>query len=142
MGAKKKALRVVLDTNVLVSALLLKGKLSRLVDLWRSGRITPVLSRDTFDEFRRVLDYPKFSLSTSEIQGILQEEILPFFEVIERVDPVSGICRDPEDDTFLACAASAKVAFLVSGDKDLYSLGKFGPVRIIRPEQLLAMLEE
>ena len=142
MGAKKKALRVVLDTNVLVSALLLKGKLSRLVDLWRSGRITPVLSRDTFDEFRRVLDYPKFSLSTSEIQGILQEEILPFFEVVERVDPVSGICRDPEDDTFLACAASAKVAFLVSGDKDLCSLGKFGPVRIIRPEQLLAMLEE
>ena len=142
MGAKKKALRVVLDTNVLVSALLLKGKLSRLVDLWRSGRITPVLSRETFDEFRRVLDYPKFSLSTSEIQGILQEEILPFFEVVERVDPVSGVCRDPEDDTFLACAASAKVAFLVSGDKDLYSLGKFGPVRIIRPEQLLAMLEE
>ncbi|HME45296.1 MAG TPA: putative toxin-antitoxin system toxin component, PIN family [Syntrophorhabdales bacterium] len=142
MGAKKKALRVVLDTNVLLSALILKGKLSRLVDLWRSGRITPVLSRETFDEFRRVLEYPKFSLSTSEVQGILQEEILPFFEVVERVDLVSGICRDPEDDTFLACAASAEVAFLVSADKDLCSLGKFGRVRIITPEQLLAMLDE
>ena len=142
MGAKKKTLRVVLDTNVLVSALLLRGKLSRLVDLWKSGRITPVLSRETFDEFRRVLEYPKFSLSVSEIHGILQEEILPFFEVAERVDPVSGICRDPDDDKFLACAASAKVAFLVSGDKDLYSLAKFGRVRIIRPEQLLATLEE
>jgi uncharacterized protein len=142
MGPKKKTLRVVLDTNVLVSALILKGKLSHLVGLWRSGRITPVLSRETFDEFRRVLEYPKFSLTTSEIQGILQEEILPFFEVVERVDPVSGICRDPEDDTFLACAASAKVAFLVSGDKDLCSLGKFGRVRIITPEQLLARLDE
>ena len=141
MGAKKKTLRVVLDTNVLVSALILKGKISGLVDLWRMGRITPVLSRETFDEFRRVLEYPKFSLSTGEIQGILQQEILPFFEVVEGVDPVAGVCRDPDDDKFFACAASAKVAFLVSGDNDLCSLGKFGPVRILTPNQLLAMLD-
>jgi putative PIN family toxin of toxin-antitoxin system len=141
MGAKKKTLRVVLDTNVLVSALILKGSISGLVDLWRMGRITPVLSRETFDEFRRVLGYPKFSLSTSEIQGILQQEILPFFEVVERVDPVAGVCRDPDDDKFLACAASAKVAFVVSGDKDLCSLGKFGLVRILTPDQLLTMLD-
>jgi uncharacterized protein len=63
-------------------------------------------------------------------------------EVVERVDPVSDICRDPDDDKFLACAASAKVAFLVSGDKDLCSLGKFDRVRILTPEQLLAMLDE
>jgi predicted nucleic acid-binding protein len=60
--------------------------------------------------------------------------------VVERVDPVSGICRDP-DDKFLACAASAKVVFLVSGDNDLCSLGKFGRVRILTAEKLLAMLE-
>jgi uncharacterized protein len=141
MGAKKKTLRVVLDTNVLVSALILKGRISGLVDLWRAGRITPVLSRETFDEFRRVLEYPKFSLSKSEIQEILQQEILPFFEVVERVDPVAGVCRDPDDDKFPACAASAKVSFLVSGDKDLCSLRKFGVVRIVTPDQLLAMLD-
>jgi putative PIN family toxin of toxin-antitoxin system len=141
MGAKKKTLRVVLDTNVLVSALILKGRISGLVGLWRMGRITPVLSRETFDEFRRVLEYPKFSLSKREIQGILQQEILPFFEVVEHVDPVAGVCRDPDDDKFIACAASGKVAFLVSGDKDLRSLGKFGPVRILTPDQLLAMLD-
>lgn len=141
MGAKKKTLRVVLDTNVLVSVLVLKGRLSGLADLWRMGRVTPVLSRETFDEFRHVLEYPKFSLSKGEIQGILQQEILPFFEVIERADPVVGVCRDPDDDKFLACAASAKVAFLVSDDKDLCTLGKFGPIRILTPGQLLDMLE-
>jgi uncharacterized protein len=141
MGAKKKTLRVVLDTNVLVSALVLKGRISGLVDFWRMGRITPVLSRETFDEFRRVLEYPKFSLSESEIQGILQQEILPFFEVVEHVDPVAGVCRDPDDDKFLACAASAKVAFLVGGDKDLCSLAKFGQVRILTPDQLLAIFD-
>jgi putative PIN family toxin of toxin-antitoxin system len=140
MGAKKKTLRVVLDTNVLVSALILKGRLSALIDLWRSGRITPVLSRETFDEFRRVLAYPKFSLSAREIHGILQEDILPFFEVVEEVVPVAGVCRDPDDDKFLACAATAKATYLVSGDKDLCSLGKFRSVRIVAPEQLLANL--
>jgi putative PIN family toxin of toxin-antitoxin system len=141
MGAKKKTLRVVFDTNVLVSALILKGRISGLVDLWRKGRITPVLSRETFDEFRRVLDYPKFSLSKSEIQEILQQEILAFFEVVEGADPVAGVCRDADDDKFLACAASAKVSFLVSGDKDLCSLGKFGAVRILTPDQFLAMFD-
>jgi putative PIN family toxin of toxin-antitoxin system len=141
MGTKKKTLRVVLDTNVLVSALIFKGRVSGLVVLWRMGRITPVLSRETFDEFRRVLEYPKFSLSKGEIQEILQQEILPFFEVVERVDPVAGLCRDPDDDKFLACAASSHAAFLVSGDKDLCSLGKFGRIRILTPDQLLAMLD-
>jgi len=140
MGAKEKTLRVVLDTNVLVSALILKGKTSVLVGLWRTGRITPVLSKETFDEFRCVLEYPKFSLSKNEIQGILQQEILPFFEVVERVEPITGICRDLDDDKFLACAASAKVSFLVSGDKHLCSLGKFGPVRILKADQFLATL--
>ncbi len=139
MGAKKKTLRVVLDTNVLVSALILKGRLTKLVDLWKMGDITPVLSKETFDEFTRVLEYPKFSLSKDEIQTILQQEILPFFEVVEEVVPVAGVCRDPEDDKFLACAASAKAAYLVGGEKDLCSLRKFGPVRIITPEQLLGM---
>ena len=141
MGAKKKTLRVVLDTNVLVSAFILKGRPSGLVEFWRSGRITPVLSRETFDEFRSVLEYSKFSLSKSEIRGILQQEILLFFEAVERVDPVAGVCRDPDDDKFLACAVSARVAFLVSRDKDLCSLRKFGPVRILTPDQLLAMLD-
>ena len=140
MGAKKKALRVVLDTNVLVSALILKGRLSKLVELWQMGRITPVVSRETFDELRRVLEYPKFSLPKDEIETILRQDILPFFEVVEEVVSAAGVCRDPDDDKFLACAASAKVAFLVSGDKDLCSLRKFGSVQIVTPEQLLAMI--
>ncbi len=65
--------------------------------------------------------------------------MLPSLEVVEVGGPVSGVWRDPEDDKFLACAASAKAAYLVSGEKDLCSLRKFGPVRIITPEQFLGM---
>ena len=74
-------MRVVLDTNTLVSALLFTGISSELVSLWQDGIITLLLSRDILDEYLRVLSYPKFKLSEEEIKKLLQEEILPYAEV-------------------------------------------------------------
>ena len=56
MGKKpKKIVRMVLDTNILISALLFKGELSRMVELWQTGKIVPILSKETFDELKTVL---------------------------------------------------------------------------------------
>ncbi len=141
MGKKEKAVkRVVLDTNILVSALLFKGELSRLVDLWKTGNIIPVFSRETFREFKAVLGYPKFSLTGQEIKMLIEEEVLPFFEIIEITDKVRGICRDPDDDKFLACAVSARADFIVSGDKDLLDMGKYKSVKIMSASEFLRML--
>jgi putative PIN family toxin of toxin-antitoxin system len=139
MGKKSKEIRVVLDTNVLVSALILRGKLNKLVDFWREGRIIPLLSRETFDEFRRVLEYPKFVLSKKEINTIIEEEILPFFEVFDITHEVTGICRDPDDDKFLACAVSATADFIVSGDKDLLVMKTYLSVKVVSPSQFFRM---
>jgi len=140
MGKKKKEpLRVVLDTNVLVSALLFRGELSGVVELWKNGRISPLLSRETFGEFRRVLEYPKFALKKKEIKAILAEEILPYFEVVEITEKAEGVCRDPEDDKFISCALSGRADFIVSGDADLCGLGGYRSVRIIRVPDLLKM---
>lgn len=136
---KKKIKRVVLDTNILVSALLFKGELSRIVDLWKKGKVIPVIYRETFDEFRDVLGYPKFSLSENEIKTIIEEEVLPFFEIVEITDKVKGVCRDPDDDKFLSCAVSASADFIVSGDKDLCNLSKYKSVRIINASDFLKM---
>ena len=70
-------MRVVLDTNVLVSALLFKGKTSDLVPLWQTGAITPLLSRSFLEEHLRVFSYPKFRLTDTEIKALIQEELLP-----------------------------------------------------------------
>ena len=136
---KKKIKKVVLDTNILVSALLFKGELSRIVDLWKKGKVIPVIYRETFDEFRDVLGYPKFSLSEKEIKTIIEEEVLPFFEIVEITDKVNGVCRDPDDDKFLSCAVSASADFIVSGDKDLCNLSKYKSVRIINASDFLKM---
>jgi hypothetical protein len=142
MGEKKKKIRrVVLDTSVLISALLFGGELSRLVVRWQMGVFTPVISRDTFEELERVLSYPKFHLSDKEKRLILTEEILPFFEVVEVKEKIKGMCRDPADDKFISCALSAGVEVIVSGDKDLISVGMYKSVKLMSPSDFLKRIK-
>ena len=140
MGKKpKKIIRVVLDTNVLISALLFKGELSRVVRLWQKGKIVPIISKETFSELRTVLEYPKFSLSRAEIKSLIEHEILPFFEVVSVSKHVRGACRDPGDDKFISCAISANAECIVTGDKDLSDLKKYQSVRIIHASNFIKM---
>lgn len=139
MGEKKKIVRVVLDTNVLVSSLLFRGVVSKVVDLWETGKIIPVISRETFDEFKKVLAYPKFSLTEEEIKTLIDDNILPFFEIVDISGTVNGICRDPADDKFISCAVSASADYIVSGDKDLYDLGRYKSIKIINVNALLEL---
>ena len=142
MGKKpKKIIRVVLDTNVLISALIFKGDLSRIVGLWQKGKIIPVISKETFDELRAVLEYPKFSLSRVEIKSLIEHEILPFFEVTNLSEHVKGACRDPGDDKFISCAISANVDYIVIWDKDLSDLKKYQPIRIIHASDFIKMFD-
>jgi putative PIN family toxin of toxin-antitoxin system len=133
----KKVRRVVLDTNVLVSALLFTGELSKIVDLWRQGEIVPLISREMFNELRAVLAYPKFSLAPGEIQSIIENEILPYFEVVEIKEKGRGVCRDPGDDKFLECALSGAAHSVVSGDKDLTDLKSYKTVKIMKASDFL-----
>jgi putative PIN family toxin of toxin-antitoxin system len=142
MGKRpKKIKRVVLDTNVLISALLFKGELSRVVGLWQKGKIIPIISKETFDELRTVLEYPKFSLSRAEIKSLIEHEILPFFEVVNVSKQIKGACRDPGDDKFISCAISANVDCIVTGDKDLSDLKKYQSVRIIHTSDFIKMFD-
>ena len=92
---KTKVIRVVIDTNVLVSALLFGGVSGRLVPLWKSGRVQPLASQAMIDEVLRVLAYPKFNLSPKEVEFLLYEEILPWFEIVEAVVGSPFIEDDP-----------------------------------------------
>ena len=142
MGKKKeKVKKVVLDTSVLISALLFKGELSKLVDLWQKGKIVPIISKATFRELRSVLEYPKFSLSEEEINTIIGNEVLPHFEVVEVTKDVKGVCRDPADYKFISCALSASAGYIVSGDKDLCDLNRYKSVRIVTPSDFFKIVK-
>ena len=133
----QKEIRVVLDTNVLLSALLFTGPIGRLVSLWRERRIVLFLSKDVFIEYLRVLAYPKFKLSGEEIKALIEEYVLTFAEMVTEAKTSEVIREDPADDKFLALAAAGRARYIVSGDKHLLALREYRRVKIVTPREFL-----
>ena len=137
----KKELKVVLDTNVLVSALLFKDELSKL--LFPLKKFILLFSEETLNEFIKVLHYPKFSLTEDEIEYLLQFEILPYSKIVEvtfKFDKET--CPDKDDLKFLELAVSAKANYIITGDKDLLNLKEINKIKILSPKEFLSLLKK
>ena len=130
-------IRVVLDTNTLISALLFSGTASRLAPLWQSRRITVLVSKEILQEYLRVLAYPKFQLGDHEIRALVEEELLPFAETIRVRRRLAVVRRDPEDDKFLECAVAGRAEYLVTGDRDLREFGSYRGITILTVGEFL-----
>ncbi len=128
--------RVVLDTNVGVSALLFtSGRLAWVRHAWQREQLTPCVCPETVAELVRVLGYPKLRLDQDEATDLLAD-FLPFAELVELPDPWPAVpeCRDPHDRVFLALAVAVDAAALVTGDADLLAIGRVGEAAILTPE--------
>lgn len=123
--------RLVLDTNVPVSALLFRSTASALFDAWRGGRFRLAVGEPILGEYARVLEYPKFRLSERETTAIMEQLVLPYCDRFQALDR-PRFCSDPDDDKFIHCALAAHAAALVSGNRAVLSLGpRCGRVAII-----------
>lgn len=131
-------MRVVLDTNTVLSALLFpRGRLSWIRDLWTAGRILPLVCSATARELIAALAYPKFKLGESEIQTLLAG-YLPFTEAIDvSADTIADVplCSDPDDQKFLTLAAIGRADVLVSGDRAILKLTEPIPFAIESPAE-------
>jgi len=134
---KIEVIRVVIDTNVVVSGLLFGGVPGKLIRLWKSGRIRPLASSEIIEEYLRVLAYPKFELSEEEINYLLYREILPHFEIVTTKPGRVIVKEDPSDDMFIRCAAAGKANVIISGDQHLLALESYGKLKIIAPSHFL-----
>jgi putative PIN family toxin of toxin-antitoxin system len=130
-------MRVVLNTNTLISALLFSGTASRLAPLWQSRRITVLLSKSILQEYLRTLAYPKFRLSDQGIKGVVEEQLLPFVETVQVKKHLTVVRRDPEDNKFLECAVAGRAKYLVTGDRDLLELGSYRGIKILTVGEFL-----
>lgn len=135
-----KVVKVVIDTNVLISALLFGGVPGRLIKLWKSKRIQPVVSDAMIDEVLRVLAYPKFQLSQSEIEYLLYQEILPWFETIAVPQGDAFVHEDPADDKFIWCGEAGGGDWIISGDEHLVKL-EYHRIPIVTSASFLEILE-
>lgn len=143
MGAPALSVRVVCDTNVVVSALVFtQGRLGWLREAWRSGRAVPLVSRETVAELLRVLHYPKFELTSRERQELLGD-YLPFAEIVDPRDtqPEVPLCKDPDDRMFLELAVAGEADLLISGDPDLLELSDAFPIPRVSPAEARLRLE-
>jgi len=120
--------RVVFDTNTVISALLFgHGKLSWLRDHWRSNDVVTLVFRKTVDELIRVLAYPNFDLEKVAIQALLAD-YLPFTEAVAVSSrPQSPQCHDLDDQMFVDLAIQGRADVLITGDRALLAMN-FGVV--------------
>jgi putative PIN family toxin of toxin-antitoxin system len=134
--------RVVLDTNVVLSALLFGGGAAGQVRrVWQQGLCLPLVSTATAQELVRVLGYPKFRLS-AEAQHELLADYLPYAQTV-RVSvppPVVPACRDAHDLPFLELAVAGRARALVTGDADLLALAGQLRCPIVKPQDWLVTL--
>lgn len=134
--------RVVIDTNILISALVFGGKISRLRFAWQEGCFTPLVSKVTTTELIRVLAYPKFKLTPTEQEDLLSDYLL-FCESIAMPNVLPGTpeCRDPFDVPFLVLALVGEADYLVTGDRDLLVLKDDFSCPIITADDFLGVIE-
>lgn len=136
-------MRAVLDTNVVISAMLIRGgREDQILRAWQRGAFELVLSPQILDEMGRALFYEKLRKArwmTEEevvalVRSLAQEAVL----VPGRVRV--AVSRDPDDDKFLEAAIEARAPYVVTGDKDLLAVKTVRGVRIVTPAAFLTTL--
>jgi len=132
----------VLDTSSLVSYVLTRGDIMRrVIAHWRANRYVLLSSPQTRAELAAVLDRPQIKrLATAPLDELARGIERYTWHVPGALD-VSGACRDPRDDKFLACAVEGEAHYLVSSDNDLLHMRSFRGVVIHNPGQFLLALE-
>ncbi len=135
-------MRVVLDTNVVVSALLFRGVTGQLARVWQDGAFTPLVSKAMVEEYLRVLAYPKFGLSAEDVKSLVEHQLLAFAQPVKVGRVAEVIADDPSDNEFLACAVTGRARYLVSGDRHLLILKRYRKIPIVSVAEFLACLSE
>lgn len=132
-------MRVVLDTNVFVSAVL-GGKLGIILDEWKAGKFTLIVTDSVAAEYIDVINRPKFKIPSDEIVGVT-DFLLDIAEFVTSAEDIFAVTADPTDNKFLEAAVAGQVDFIVSGDNHLLDLGTFREIPIIKPRQFLDHLD-
>ena len=122
-------MKIVIDTNVVASAIFFGGKPKELLELLVSHSLEAFASTEIITEYHETIEelcnrYP------DKPENLPLSIIIGAMKLIEPSSTIN-ICRDPDDDKFIECAVEAKCLYIVSGDKDLLSLERYGKVQIV-----------
>jgi putative PIN family toxin of toxin-antitoxin system len=136
-------MKIVFDTNVLISALITTGKPKELFNKAAQGQIKLIISKSILKEFSQVAENPRIRKYANE------EDVIGFVRVINRVAKIVNVTsqfkavkEDPDDDIVVRTAFDGKANYIVTGDKHLLSLGTFRGIKILTADEMLTLLKE
>ncbi|MDH3207716.1 MAG: putative toxin-antitoxin system toxin component, PIN family [Gemmatimonadota bacterium] len=133
-------MRVVLDTNVLVSGIFFAGVPGQVLEAWAEERFELVLSPAIFDEYLKTCERLAASRPGLEYHGVLTT-IVGHGTLVADSEFTETITADPDDDKFMLCARAAR-AIVVSGDRDLLDAAGWQGVEVLKPRAFLGRLED
>lgn len=132
-------MRIVIDTNVLISGIIFGGKPSKIIELLFGKKISIFASPEMVDEYKRIYGElgERYAKKThNELNEIINSmNILPSHSHIEA-------CRDPDDNKFIECAIDNRCIYIVSGDKDLLVLEQYEDIGILTVSEFLEQYEK
>jgi putative PIN family toxin of toxin-antitoxin system len=126
--------KVILDTNVLISGVFFSGVPYAILESWRDGGIELIISPEILHEYRRVGAEMETKFSGVEVAPFM--ELLAIEATMVEAEPLSEpVCTDPDDDKFLACALASKARVICSGDKALLKTSGFRGIEVLTPRR-------
>ena len=142
-------IRVVLDTNVFVSAILApEMPPARILEIALTGGIRLVISQAILREIRQVFQYAKIQkllkkrrITSPDLEDVVLKILKVAFLTTGQLS-LKGICGDPFDDMVISCAVEGEADFIISGDQDLTSLESYQGIKIVAPAAFLKLIEE
>jgi putative PIN family toxin of toxin-antitoxin system len=130
-------MKIVIDTNIYISAIFWGGKPREVLDLGRSGEMLIFISPEIESEIAEKLS-KKFTLKKDEIKNVLLD--LSTFTIPTLVTlHVEAVPEDPEDNKFIECALTCKANYIVSGDRHLLQLKEYAGIKILKASEILVL---
>lgn len=129
--------KVVLDTNVLVSALGWKGNTGKILDWIIEGKLVLVTSPSIIDEFKEVIFEQKFKFIPAQEKINFISLLTEISLIVESKNKLNLITDDPSDNKILEAAIAGNADFIISGDKHLIGLKKLSSIKILSPSSFL-----
>ncbi|MBW6503684.1 putative toxin-antitoxin system toxin component, PIN family [bacterium] len=129
-------MKVVLDTNVLVSGIFFTGPPSTILKAWSRGKIRLMVSPEILDEYKRVSEELSEKFPDVEIQPLL-DLIVVHSEVCSPPRLPQPVCEDPSDDKFLSAAIETRTKIIVSGDKHFLKVSGYQGLSVLTPRQFV-----
>ena len=131
-------MRIVVDTNVLVSAILFGGRPAELIRMILLHAVAAVATQEIIEEYQSTIDYLLRKYDGRK-ESISLDIICSAMEIIPSQSRVK-VCRDPDDDKFISCAMDGRCYYIVSGDKDLLTLKRYRGIRIVTVSEFFELL--